>query len=68
MIKETLKYLRGRTAASVVGELLAGVKAAGGPPADVPVYGSETEALAAELTGSSSRRRRPAGRGRASSC
>ena len=31
-IKETRKYLRGRTAASVVGELLAGVKAGGGVP------------------------------------
>ena len=29
-IKQTLKYLRGRTADSVVGELLAGIKAAGG--------------------------------------
>jgi len=52
VIKETLKYLRGRTAASVVGELLAGVKEAGVQPADVPVYPTETEALRAELTGS----------------
>ena len=50
-IKETLKYLRGRTAASVVGELLAGVKAGGGSTADVPVYPSETAALRAELNG-----------------
>ncbi len=50
-IKETRKYLRGRTAASVVGELLAGVKAGGGVPADVPVYPSETAALRAELNG-----------------
>jgi cyanophycin synthetase len=48
-IKETLDYLRGRTAASVVGELLAGVKAGGVPAADVPVYVSETAALRAEL-------------------
>jgi cyanophycin synthetase len=50
-IKETLKYLRGRTAPSVVGELLAGVKAGGGVVGDVPVYGSETAALRAELNG-----------------
>jgi cyanophycin synthetase len=50
-IKETLKYLRGRTATSVVGELLAGVKAGGGSAADVPVYPSETAALRAELNG-----------------
>ncbi len=50
-IKETLKYLRGRTAPSVVGELLAGVKAGGGTTADVPVYHSETAALKAELNG-----------------
>jgi len=52
VIKETLKYLRGRSAESVVGELLAGIRAAGMPPADVPVYQSETEALQAELSGS----------------
>ena len=50
-IKETLKYLRGRTATSVVGELLAGVRAGGGSTADVPVYPSETAALRAELNG-----------------
>jgi cyanophycin synthetase len=50
-IKETLKYLRGRSPRSVVGELLAGVKAGGGSTADVPVYGSETIALKAELNG-----------------
>ena len=50
-IKETRKYLRGRTAASVVGELLVGVKAGGGATADVPVYASETAALQAELNG-----------------
>ncbi len=52
VIKETLKYLRGRTAQSVVGELLAGIKAAGVPATDVPVYRSETIALQAELNGS----------------
>jgi cyanophycin synthetase len=50
-IKETRKYLRGRTAASVVGELLAGVKAGGGSTAEVPIYPSETAALRAELNG-----------------
>jgi cyanophycin synthetase len=53
-IKETLNYLRGRTAQSVVGELMAGVKAAGMSVADVPVYRSETEALRAELNGAGS--------------
>ena len=50
-IKETLKYLRGRSARAVVGELLAGVKAGGMTSADVPVYRSETAALKAELDG-----------------
>jgi len=50
-IKETRKYLRGRSAAVVVGELLAGVKAGGMATADVPVYRSETVALKAELNG-----------------
>jgi cyanophycin synthetase len=50
-IKETRKYLRGRTARSVVGELLAGVAAGGGSVADVPVYETETIALRAELNG-----------------
>ena len=48
-IKETRHYLRGRTAAVVIGELLAGVKEGGGVPADVPVYERETAALRAEL-------------------
>ncbi len=50
-IKQTLRYLRGRTAESVVGEILDGVAAGGVDPADVPVYESETEALRAELNG-----------------
>jgi cyanophycin synthetase len=50
-VKETRRYLRGRTASSVVGELLDGVRAGGGVVADVPVYESETEALRAELNG-----------------
>jgi cyanophycin synthetase len=51
-IKQTLNYLRGRTPESVVGEILAGVRAGGGNVADVPIYQSETEALRAELNGS----------------
>jgi cyanophycin synthetase len=51
-IKETLKYLRGRSAAAVVGELLAGVKAGGMSSSEVPVYASETAALKGELNGS----------------
>ncbi len=56
-IKETLKYLRGRSRESVVGELLAGVEAAGHSPSDVPVYKSETIALKAELADSEGRPR-----------
>ena len=48
-IKETQKYLRGRSRESIVGELMAGIRAAGVPTADVPVYESETAALRAEL-------------------
>ena len=50
-IKQTLKYLRGRTAESVVGELMVGIVAGGVSAADVPIYDSETEALRAELNG-----------------
>jgi cyanophycin synthetase len=50
-IKETRKYLRGRTPSSVIGELLVGVKSGGGAVTDVPVYPSETAALRAELNG-----------------
>jgi cyanophycin synthetase len=48
-IKETQKYLRGRSRESVVGELLAGTRASGATRADVPVYESETAALRGEL-------------------
>jgi cyanophycin synthetase len=48
-IKETLKYLRGRSRESIVGEMLAGIATAGRTAADVPVYESETEALRSEL-------------------
>jgi cyanophycin synthetase len=58
-IKQTLKYLRGRTPESVVGELLAGVKAGGGTPGEVPVYPDETSALRAELNGAGAGDGRP---------
>jgi cyanophycin synthetase len=48
-IKETQKYLRGRSRESIVGELMAGIRAAGVPTNDVPVYESETVALRSEL-------------------
>lgn len=50
-IKETLRYLRGRTRASVVGEIMAGITAGGVKRESVPIYESETEALKAELNG-----------------
>ncbi len=53
-IKETQRYLRGRTRESVVGELLAGVVAGGRSQDEVPVYPSETVALRAELNGTGS--------------
>jgi cyanophycin synthetase len=49
-IKETLGYLRGRSRASIIGELRTGAKAAGWTD-DIPVYESETAALRAELNG-----------------
>jgi cyanophycin synthetase len=48
-VKETLKYLRGRSRESIVGEIMAGIASAGRSTADVPVYESETAALRAEL-------------------
>ena len=54
VIKETRKYLRGRSPAAVIGELMAGVKAGGMGSSDVPVYPSETAALKAELNGAAS--------------
>ncbi len=50
-IKQTLRYLRGRTPESVVGEIMVGVVAGGVDAADVPIYDSETDALRAELNG-----------------
>ncbi len=52
VIKETKKYLRGRTSSSVVGELMVGIRAGGRQTTDIPVYESETEALSMELAGS----------------
>jgi cyanophycin synthetase len=48
-IKETLKYLRGRSRESLVGEIMAGIAAARRPTSDVTVYESETAALRGEL-------------------
>ncbi|HYN69353.1 MAG TPA: Mur ligase family protein [Candidatus Eisenbacteria bacterium] len=48
VIKETLQYLRGRTRQGVVGEIRAGARA-GGWRREIPVYESETAALAGEL-------------------
>ncbi len=56
-IKETLKYLRGRSRESIVGELLAGVREGGMATSDVPIYESETVALKAELADSGARPR-----------
>ena len=50
-VKETLKYLRGRTRESMVGELLTGIRSAGVATVDVPIYETETAALRAELNG-----------------
>ncbi|MFI5292583.1 MAG: glutamate ligase domain-containing protein [Candidatus Limnocylindrales bacterium] len=49
VIKQTLGYLRGRTAESVVGEFQAGLAEVGIDPRDVPVFESETAALGAVL-------------------
>ncbi len=49
-IKESLGYLRGRTRASIVGELLAGLTQGGVAARDVPVYGDELAAITGELT------------------
>ena len=48
-IKETPRYLRGRTRESMIGELLAGVRAGGGATDGIPVYGTESEAVRGEL-------------------
>ena len=48
VLKEMLHYLRGRTRESVLGEIRAGA-VEGGWRGEIPVYGSEPEALGAEL-------------------
>jgi cyanophycin synthetase len=48
VLKEMLHYLRGRSRESVLGEIRAGAHL-GGWRAEIPVYGSEVEALAGEL-------------------
>jgi cyanophycin synthetase len=48
-IKETLKYLRGRSRESIVGEIMAGIVSSGRSAVDVPIYESETDALRSEL-------------------
>jgi cyanophycin synthetase len=50
-IKETQRYLRGRTRSSVVGEIMAGIAAGGVKRENVPVYATETDALRGELNG-----------------
>jgi cyanophycin synthetase len=46
--KEMLHYLRGRSRESVIGEIRAGARE-GGWREEIPLYGSEVEALSAEL-------------------
>jgi cyanophycin synthetase len=48
-IKESLTFLRGRTRAGVIGEFMAGARAAGASTGEIPVYVDELEALTAEL-------------------
>jgi cyanophycin synthetase len=48
VLKEMLHYLRGRTRESVLGEIRAGARE-GGWTGEIPVHGSEVEAMAAEL-------------------
>jgi cyanophycin synthetase len=49
-IKETLRYLRGRSRQSMVGEIMAGARAGGARRVDVAVYEKEPEAVREELT------------------
>jgi UDP-N-acetylmuramyl tripeptide synthase len=48
-VKETLRYLRGRTRASVEGELRAGMRAGGARLAAIPTLPNEPAALEAAL-------------------
>jgi cyanophycin synthetase len=54
VIKETLDYLRGEARERIVEVLREGLAEAGVDPATVPVFESEPQALATELTGSPS--------------
>ncbi|MEO6350867.1 MAG: Mur ligase family protein [Candidatus Limnocylindrales bacterium] len=49
-IKEGIHFLRGRSRASLVGELREGLKTANMAAADVPVYEDELEAIRGEIT------------------
>jgi cyanophycin synthetase len=60
-IKETLRYLRGRSRESMVGEMLAGLRSAGVAAADVQIYESETDALRGELARNGQTAGRPDG-------
>ncbi len=51
VIKETRKYLRGRTPEHIVGELLAGMAEEGARPSDVPLYPDEVAALRGVIAG-----------------
>ena len=48
-VKETLKYLRGRSRESAVGEILAGMVAGGAKRSQIPIYDDEPSALRAVL-------------------
>lgn len=49
-LKETLRYLRGRTRESVVGEIRSGMLAGGADTTGIPVHQDEPQALRAALT------------------
>jgi cyanophycin synthetase len=49
-IKEGIHFLRGRTRASLIGELREGFRSVGVAAAEVPVYDDELEAIRGELT------------------
>ncbi len=49
-LKETLRYLRGRTRESVIGEFRAGMAAGGADTTGIPIHEDEPQALRAALT------------------
>ena len=51
IIKETHKYLRGRTPEHIIGELRAGMAEAGADTSAIPVYGDEVSAIRGVLAG-----------------